>query len=105
VPCTTLTAWPPTEGCSSWTAPTDGLLLAAKHAALKAEHAETLGRIVRETEATTMPERSAPGATLGGDALRMRGVPCVGRGGAGGAIAGSDPLKALLAKERRTRRR
>jgi hypothetical protein len=62
-----------------------------------------LARIARETDAT-MPEKTAAGATLGGDARRMRGLPCVGRGGAGGAIAGTDPLRALLAKERGRRR-
>ena len=47
------------------------------------------------------PEPSgAAGATAPGDGRRLRGIPIVGRSTAGGAIGGSDPLRALLAKER-----
>jgi hypothetical protein len=47
---------------------------------------------------------SAPGATVAGDGRRMRGMPAVGRG-TSGAVFGSDPLRALLAKERRRQSR
>jgi hypothetical protein len=40
------------------------------------------------------------GATVGGDALRMRGVPFVAKSVAG-VMPHTDPLRALLAKERR----
>ena len=33
------------------------------------------------------------------NAIRRRGVPIIGRAGAGGAIPGSDPAAALLRKE------
>jgi hypothetical protein len=36
----------------------------------------------------------------GGDALTLRGIPAVSRGGMGGAIVGTDPLAALMAKQR-----
>jgi hypothetical protein len=42
-------------------------------------------------------------ATAGGDAQRLRGLPAHARG-TSGAIAGTDPVRALLAKERRRRR-
>ena len=43
----------------------------------------------------------APGAA-GGDAQQLRGIPAVG--GAAGAIAGTNPASALIAKEARSRR-
>ncbi len=46
---------------------------------------------------------SAAGATAAGDPRRLRGIPAAARG-AGGAIFGTDPLRALLAKERRRRK-
>ena len=42
-------------------------------------------------------------ATAAGDPRRLRGIPAVGRG-TSGAVFGSDPLRALLAKESRRRR-
>ena len=53
-----------------------------------------IAELVEET-----PESTA-GATAGGDSRKLRGIPAIGRG-AGGAIAGTDPMRALLAKERR----
>jgi hypothetical protein len=41
-------------------------------------------------------------ATLPGDKRRLRGIPAVG--GVCGTVPGTDPLGALLAKERRARR-
>ena len=40
-------------------------------------------------------------ATAGGDGRRLRGIPAHAKGNGGGAIPGTDPLRALLAKERR----
>ena len=37
----------------------------------------------------------------GHNRIRRRGVPIIGRAGVGGATPGSDPVRALLAKERR----
>ena len=51
-------------------------------------------------EAVEAPAGAA-GATAPGDGRKMRGIPIVGRSTSGGAIPGSDPLRALLAKERR----
>jgi len=40
------------------------------------------------------------GQTAAGDISRLRGLPAIGRG-VGGAVPGTDPLRALLKKERR----
>lgn len=67
---------------------------------LEVEDRAKVGRIVAETE--TEPERQAAGATAGGDGRRLRGIPAVSRG-TSGAVAGSDPVRALIAKESRRR--
>ena len=54
-------------------------------------------RLVQEAVDET-PESTA-GSTAGGDGRRLRGIPSVGRG-VSGAIGGTDPLRALMAKER-----
>jgi hypothetical protein len=59
---------------------------------LQAEDAEKVDRIVRDAEAFE-------GVTSGGSWQRLRGVPAIGRG-VSGAVAGSNPLGALIAKER-----
>jgi hypothetical protein len=41
--------------------------------------------------------------TLGGDHQKLRGLPAIGRG-VSGAIHGTSPEQALMAKERRRRR-
>ena len=64
---------------------------------LLAEQAATLARILAELEDSP----ASTGQTAPGDGRRMRGVPIVGRSTAGGAVAGTDPLRALLAKEAR----
>jgi hypothetical protein len=47
-----------------------------------------------------MPEPRAK-ATAAGDSHRLRGIPAVGvRNGVGSAIPGTDPVKALMRKER-----
>jgi hypothetical protein len=48
------------------------------------------------------PPAGWTGATAPGDRRRLRGIPAVSRG-TSGAIAGTDPVRALLAKERRLR--
>jgi hypothetical protein len=62
---------------------------------------QKLARILIETGEDAPPETLAR-ATLAGDGRRLRGIPAVSRG-TSGAIAGTDPLRALLAKERRRR--
>ena len=51
-------------------------------------------------EAVDEEPESTAGATAGGDGRKLRGIPAIGRG-APGAIRGTDPLRALLQKERR----
>ena len=65
------------------------------------EQRRTLDRILAEVG--DEPPVSAAGATAAGDPRRLRGLPAVGRG-CGGAIFGTDPLRALIAKESRRRR-
>lgn len=50
----------------------------------------------------TSSTRQKSGSTLAGDERRLRGLPAVGRG-VEGAVAGTNPLGALLAKENRRR--
>jgi hypothetical protein len=75
--------------------------LAQKHAELHAQQARLLAKLAREA-APDVPMRS--GATAGGDPSRLRGLPAIGRGSSG-AVRGTDPERALLAKERRERQR
>jgi hypothetical protein len=69
--------------------------------ASKIEHARKLEKVIREVggDANVAEERKrfAPSAV---DAMRMRGIPCVGPGSAGGVIVGTQPERALLAKQR-----
>ena len=53
-------------------------------------------RIVGESEVVDVREEA--GATAGGDGRRLRGIPAVSRG-TSGAIPGTDPLRAVLARE------
>lgn len=62
---------------------------------LAAEDAEKLDRIVRDAE-------SFVGATSGGSWQRLRGVPAIGKG-CSSTSPGTDPVRALLAKESRRR--
>ena len=66
---------------------------------INASSERKLARVILEPEEEPT---SAPGATAGGDGHRLRGMPAVGRG-TSRAVSGSDPLRALLAKERRSR--
>jgi hypothetical protein len=65
---------------------------------LQAEDLQKVARIVAEIDEAAI--QSAAGATSGGDEARLRGLPAIGRNVAG-AIPGANPLRALLAKERR----
>ena len=66
---------------------------------LQAEDEAKLDRILRTVGERVEPASTA-GATAPGDGRKMRGIPIVGRSTAGGAIPGSDPVRAVLAKER-----
>ena len=65
---------------------------------LQALDAEKVARIVGEVGELEAPA-SAAGATAAGDAARLRGLPAVSRH-TSGAIPGTNPVGALLAKER-----
>ena len=67
---------------------------------LQVEDAEKVARIVAEVEGVEEELSSSAGATAAGDGRRLRGLPAIGRGSSG-AIPGTDPPRALLAKERR----
>jgi hypothetical protein len=67
------------------------------------EDERKLAKVILETGGSA-PAKAVPGATAAGDGRRLRGIPVVGRSTAGGAIPGTDPLRALLAKERGRRR-
>lgn len=60
--------------------------------------AAKVARIVAYVEATEPPR--AERATAAGDSRRLRGMPTVGRG-TSGAIPGTNPVGALLARESR----
>ena len=53
--------------------------------------------------ARAAPPASSAGSTSGGDWRQLRGLPAISRG-TSGPIPGTDPLRALLGKERRRRR-
>jgi hypothetical protein len=63
-----------------------------------------IARILLETGADVEPPKTVAKATLPGDSRRLRGVPLQCVRGATGAIAGTDPVQALLAAEHRSER-
>ncbi len=64
-----------------------------------------LARILLEAGEDDSPKGAKPGSDVGGgDPARLRGLPAIGRNVAG-AIPGTDPLRALIAKENRNGRR
>ena len=63
-----------------------------------------LDRILFEVGETEPPPVRVSSHAVGGDRERLCGVPAVGPG-IGGTSPGTDPVRALLAKERRERRR
>jgi hypothetical protein len=66
---------------------------------LEAADAVKLERILREVAEREEAGGEYAGATSGGDARSLRGIPVVGYG-CRSTMAGTDPLRALLAKER-----
>jgi hypothetical protein len=68
---------------------------------LQLEDQAKLERILAEVGEAGAPSSSA-GATAAGDPRRLRGPPAIGRG-CSSTIPGTDPVRALLAKERRRR--
>ncbi len=68
-----------------------------------AEWRDKLARILLEAKVDDEEVVANPRAA-GGDPARLRGLPAIGRSVAG-AIPGSDPLRALIAKENRNGRR
>jgi hypothetical protein len=66
----------------------------------KQQEALDMQKVAKIVGESTEPTSSA-GVTAGGDGRRLRGIPVVG--GTGGAVFGTDPLRALLAKEPRRR--
>lgn len=71
------------------------ILKAAKNARLDASNAAKLAEIAREVD-QPMPSVSQ---TAAGDPRKLRGLPCIAHG-VGGTQPGTNPLGALLAKER-----
>ena len=65
--------------------------------------ARKVARALLEGEAADIPTRTAAGGTAAGDAGRLRGLPAIGRN-VSGAMVETDPVRALLAKERRSQR-
>jgi hypothetical protein len=71
------------------------------------EDERKLAKILLEVDAEEVADaRSTPAtrSASGHHRDRARGIPIVGRASAGGASPGTDPLGALLRKERRTER-
>ena len=73
-------------------------------AELKLEDAEQLERIMRQVDVAQSDPKPVNGAG-GGSPRRMRGVPIVGVRGAGGTSPGTDPVRALIAKDGQRRRK
>ena len=70
---------------------------------LQAEDAAKLERILVDVGELAPEEDEVRPSARGGDWRRMRGVPVVGPG-VGGTSIGTDPLRALLQKERQRQR-
>jgi hypothetical protein len=70
----------------------------------KLADAAALARILADVDQAPADASPVNGAG-GGDLRRMRGFPIVGVRGAGGTSPGTDPMRALLAKEGQRRRR
>lgn len=68
------------------------ILLAVQHAR-DAEHQRR--QLERITADTTPATKAAHTATAGGDAQRLRGIPCMARG-VGSTIPGTDPLREVM---------
>ena len=66
----------------------------------KLEDEQKIAKLVQESGD---PVRVRAGSTSGGEPRRLRGIPAVSKVGVGGAIFGTSPVAALLAKEGRRR--
>lgn len=84
---------------SIWTHPlgTNPLIRALRHHELQAQLEQQLHQIARETDTTPITNTTA---TAAGDSRKLRGIPALAHG-VGSTIPGTDPLRALLAKERK----
>jgi hypothetical protein len=78
------------------------LLLRVQHAQLEAEQRRIMERALAEASPLEKVAQGPP--TTPGDRIRLRGTPIQTKG-VGGTMLGTDPLRALLAKERRQRGR
>ncbi len=76
------------------------ITFAQRNAELDHHNATMLIRIAQETSVSDLPIRQAQGATAAGDERRLRGIPCLAQG-VGNTIHGTDPVRALLAKQPR----
>jgi hypothetical protein len=70
----------------------------------RVKDAEQLARVMREVDVAQSDPRpvNAPAVS---SPRRLRGVPVVGVPGAGGTSPGTDPVRALIAKDGQRRRR
>jgi len=64
----------------------------------KLEDEAKISKLVDESDDAL---RMRAGSTVAGDPRRLRGIPAVSKVGVGGAILGTNPAAALLAKEDR----
>lgn len=76
------------------------ITFAQRNAELDHHNAALLIRIALETATDDAPLKQARGATAAGDERKLRGIPCLAPG-VGNTIHGTDPLRALLAKQPR----
>lgn len=87
---------------SIWTHPlgTNPLIRALRHHELNSQLEDQLHAIARETNTTPIVNSKA---TAAGDARKLRGIPALSKG-VGSTCPGTDPLRAVLAKERKQER-
>lgn len=76
------------------------ITFAQRNAELDRHNATLMIRIAQETAASDAPLIAARGATAAGDERKLRGIPCLAPG-VGNTIQGTDPLRALMAKQPR----
>ncbi len=86
-----------------WTAPlgNNPLVRAVRHHTLTVQLEDQLHEIARDTETTPIVNTKA---TAAGDGRKLRGIPALAHG-VSSTVPGTDPLKAILAKERRAEER
>ena len=84
---------------SVWDTPLPRVSLHAQHHALRVAQAHVVARVILETSGEP-PQMHRPNLTA--DPVSLRGIPCQAQG-VGGTCRGTDPLAALLAKQRNDR--